>query len=117
MLGKVNKKALLGDIAKVATFNLVAHFLMHLRFNEPLFSEKFIYSLVFILLGFATYHYLLDNMVNAYFDKKAEPKKDAEKVTETTPVTTPVNTSEVKKDEEKKKETYSNYSRSRITIR
>ena len=70
MFGKVNKKALIGDLAKVATFNLLVHFLMHLRFNEPLFSEKFIYSLVFILLGFATYHFFLDSRVNAYFDIK-----------------------------------------------
>lgn len=85
MLGQVNRKALIGDLAKVATFNLVAHFLMHLRFNEPLFSEKFVYSLVFILLGFATYHYLLDSHVNAYFDKKAAVAK---KEPETTPAVT-----------------------------
>jgi hypothetical protein len=84
----VNKKALIGDLAKVATFNLVAHFLMSLRFNEPLLSEKFVYSLVFILLGFAVYHYFLDVHVNNFFDKKAAPAA----ATETTPVTTPVTT-------------------------
>jgi len=98
MFDKVNKKALIGDLAKVATFNLVAHFLMHIRFNEPILSEKFIYSLVFILLGFATYHYLLDAHVNKFFDvKKDDGKKTEEKKTEE------------KKTEEKKKETYRNY--------
>jgi hypothetical protein len=77
MFDKVNKKALLSDLAKVATFNLVAHFLMHVRFNEPIFSEKFVYSLVFILLGFAAYHYLLDAHVNKFFEvKKAEKNEE-----------------------------------------
>ena len=80
MFDKVNKKALLSDLAKVATFNLVAHFLMHVRFNEPIFSEKFVYSLVFILLGFATYHYLLDTHVNKFFDVKKDEKKKEKKV-------------------------------------
>jgi len=102
MFDKVNKKALLSDLAKVATFNLVAHFLMHVRFNEPILSEKFIYSLVFILLGFATYHYLLDAHLNKFFDvKKGDGNKTEEKKTE------------VKKNEEKIKETFHR----RITIR
>lgn len=53
---KVNKKALIIDLTKVACFNIVAHILMNMRYGEPLFNEKFIYSLAFILAGFAVYH-------------------------------------------------------------
>lgn len=63
MLDKLNKKALFSDLVKVATFNIVANFLMYLRFSEPLLDEKFINSLVFILIGFTTYYILLDYQV------------------------------------------------------
>lgn len=53
---KVNKRDLISDLVKVATFNIVAHVLMGSTYNEPMFSEKFVYSLIFILLGFAVYH-------------------------------------------------------------
>ena len=38
----VNRKALISDLVKVATFQIVAHVLMSLRFNEPLFNEKYV---------------------------------------------------------------------------
>jgi hypothetical protein len=53
---KVDKKSLMSDLVKVATFNIIAHVLMGSTYNEPIFSEKFVYSLIFILLGFAVYH-------------------------------------------------------------
>jgi hypothetical protein len=53
---KVNKKALSIDLVKFATYNLVAHILMNMRYEEPLFNEKFIYSLAFILAGLSVYH-------------------------------------------------------------
>ena len=53
---KVNKKDLISDLVKVATFNIVAHVLMGVTYNEPVLSEKFVYSLIFTLLGFALYH-------------------------------------------------------------
>ena len=52
----VDKKGLISDLIKVATFNIVAHILMSSSYNEPIFGEKFVYSLIFILLGFAVYH-------------------------------------------------------------
>jgi len=71
-LSKVNKRALFSDLVKVATFNIVAHVLMGLRFDEPLFSEKFIYSLIFILIGFTVYHVALDLQVVALFKEKVK---------------------------------------------
>ena len=56
---KVNKKDLITDLVKIACFNIVANILMNMRYNEPLLDEKFIYSLAFILIGFATYHILI----------------------------------------------------------
>lgn len=56
---KVNKKDLITDLVKIACFNIVANILMNMRYNEPLLSERFIYSLVFILTGFATYHIVI----------------------------------------------------------
>jgi len=56
---KVNKKDLITDLVKVAIFNIVANILMNVRYQEPLLGEKFIYSLVFILTGFAIYHILV----------------------------------------------------------
>jgi hypothetical protein len=53
---KVNRKDLITDLVKVATFNVVAHILMNMRYGEPLFNERFIYYTTFILIGFATYH-------------------------------------------------------------
>jgi hypothetical protein len=79
MLDKLNKQALISDLVKVATFNLVAHVLMNARYNDPLFNEKFIYSLVFILIGFTVYHIFLDYQVIAWFKEKAGKVKDAVK--------------------------------------
>ena len=56
---KVNKKDLITDLVKIACFNIVANILMNMRYREPLLDEKFIYSLAFILIGFATYHILI----------------------------------------------------------
>jgi hypothetical protein len=56
---KVNKKDLITDLVKIACFNIVANILMNMRYGEPLLSERFIYSLAFILIGFATYHIFL----------------------------------------------------------
>lgn len=56
---KVNKKDLITDLVKVACFNIVANILMNVRYQEPLLNEKFIYSLVFILTGFAVYHIVI----------------------------------------------------------
>jgi|UniRef100_A0A6C0H1B6 hypothetical protein len=53
---KVDRKGLIIDLVKVACFNIVANILMSVRYNEPLLNEKFVYSLVFILTGFAVYH-------------------------------------------------------------
>lgn len=53
---KVNRKALIIDLVKVACFNIVANLLMNVRYGEPALSEKFNYSLIFILAGFAVYH-------------------------------------------------------------
>ena len=58
-LSKVNRKALIIDLVKVACFNIVANILMNVRYGEPVLSEKFIYSLIFILAGFATYHIVI----------------------------------------------------------
>ncbi len=58
-LSKVNRKALITDLVKVACFNIVANILMNVRYGEPMLSEKFIYSLVFILAGFAIYHIVI----------------------------------------------------------
>jgi hypothetical protein len=69
---KVNKKALISDLVKVATFNIVAHVLMGLRFDEPIFSEKFVYSLIFILIGFTVYHVALDLQVVTLFKEKVK---------------------------------------------
>ena len=66
---KVNKRALFSDLVKVATFNIVAHVLMGLRFDDPLFSEKFIYSLLFTLIGFTVYYVVLDPHVVSLFNK------------------------------------------------
>ena len=81
---KVNKKALISDLVKVATFNIVAHVLMGLRFDEPLFSEKFLYSLIFILIGFTVYHVALDLQVVALFKEKVKAgiQKVKNKITE-----------------------------------
>lgn len=82
-LSKVNKKDLFSDLVKVATFNIVAHVLMGLRFNEPLFSEKFIYSLIFILIGFTVYHVALDPHIVSLFNKlKAGVKNVKNKIAE-----------------------------------
>jgi len=56
---KVNKRDLITDLVKVACFNIVANILMNVRYQEPLLNEKFIYSLVFILTGFAVYHIII----------------------------------------------------------
>ena len=74
----LNKKALASDLVKVATFNVVAHVLMHLRFGDALFDEKFVYSLIFILLGFTLYHVAIDFHVLALFKEKV--KAGVEKV-------------------------------------
>ena len=66
-LSKVDKKALVGDLVKVATFNIVAHALMSYKYGDELFNEKFVYSLIFILIGFAIYHVVLDKHVISYF--------------------------------------------------
>ena len=58
-LSKVNKKDLITDLVKVACFNIVANILMSMRYNEPLLEEKFLYSLAFILIGFAVYHVII----------------------------------------------------------
>ena len=76
-LSKVNKKDLFSDLVKVATFNIVAHVLMGLRFDEPLFSEKFIYSLLFILIGFTVYYVVLDPHVVSLFNKLKAGVKSA----------------------------------------
>ena len=76
MLDKLNKKALFSDLVKVATFNIVANLLMHLRFNEPLLDEKFLYSLVFILIGFTTYYILLDYQVLDYVKRQYKYVKE-----------------------------------------
>lgn len=68
----LNKKALASDLVKVATFNIVAHVLMHVRFGDALFDEKFIYSLIFILLGFTLYHVAVDFHVLALFKEKVK---------------------------------------------
>jgi hypothetical protein len=64
-----DKKALVSDLLKVATFNIVAHYLMHVRFGDALFDEKFIYSLVFILLGFALYHVVIAGYIKNLLSK------------------------------------------------
>jgi len=58
-LSKVNKVDLVDDLVKVATFNVVAHVLMNVRYGEPLFNERFVYFTLFVLAGFATYHIVL----------------------------------------------------------
>ena len=58
---KVNKKALIKDLVFFGTFNIVAHLLMNMRFNEPLLNEKFIYSLAFVLIGITVYHLFVDS--------------------------------------------------------
>lgn len=58
-LSKVNKKDLITDLVKIACFNIVANILMSMRYNEPLLEEKFLYSLAFILIGFAVYHVII----------------------------------------------------------
>ena len=68
----LNKKALASDLVKVATFNVVAHVLMHVRFGDALFDSKFIYSLIFILLGFTLYHVAVDYHVVALFKEKVK---------------------------------------------
>lgn len=65
-----NKKSLVTDLVKVATFNIVAHILMHVKYNDSLFDTKFIYSLIFILIGFTVYHLYLDSIVSSYFTVK-----------------------------------------------
>jgi hypothetical protein len=67
---KVNKKALVEDLVKVATFNIVAHVLMSIKYGDELFSDKFVYSLIFILIGFTVYHVLLDSRVRSLFKTK-----------------------------------------------
>jgi hypothetical protein len=56
---KVNRKDLIIDLVKFACFNIVANILMNVRDQEPIFSEKFVYSLVFLLTGFAVYHIVI----------------------------------------------------------
>ena len=56
---KVNRKDLITDLVKVACFHIVANILMGYKFGEPQLSERFVYSLVFTLVGFATYHILI----------------------------------------------------------
>ena len=56
---KVNRKDLITDLVKIACFNIVANILMNVRYQEPLLSEKFLYSLAFILTGFAVYHIII----------------------------------------------------------
>jgi hypothetical protein len=58
---KVNKKALIKDLVFFGTFNLIAHILMNMRYNDPLFSEKFIYSLAFVLIGITVYHLFVES--------------------------------------------------------
>jgi len=58
-LSKVDKKSLITDLVKIACFNIVANLLMSIRYEEPLLSEKFLYSLTFILTGFAVYHIII----------------------------------------------------------
>jgi hypothetical protein len=71
---KVNKRELISDLVKVATFNIVAHVLMGSTYNEPILGEKFIYSLIFILLGFAVYHVLIHRRL-MNFVRKCEGRK------------------------------------------
>jgi hypothetical protein len=59
-LSKVNKKALIKDLVFFGTFNFVAHILMNMRYNDPLLSEKFIYSLAFVLIGITVYHVFVE---------------------------------------------------------
>jgi hypothetical protein len=66
-LRKVNKKALVEDLVKVATFQIVAHVLMSYKYGEELFNDKFVYSVIFTLIGFTVYHVLLDSRVNSLF--------------------------------------------------
>jgi hypothetical protein len=69
-LSKVDRKGLIIDLVKVATFNIVAHILMNMRYGDPLFNEKFIYSLVFILAGFVFYHIFVGPRLEAELNKK-----------------------------------------------
>lgn len=69
MFKNLDKTGLITDLVKVATFNIVANILMNLRFGEPLLDQKFLYSLVFILVGFAAYHIFLHRRVVKLVDR------------------------------------------------
>ena len=56
---KVNKRDLYTDLVKVACFHIVANILMGTTYGEPMLSQRFIHSLLFTLIGFATYHILI----------------------------------------------------------
>jgi len=62
---KVNRKQLIKDLVFFSVFHSVAHVLMNMRFGDPLLSEKFIYSLVFILAGVSVYHLFVDSRLEA----------------------------------------------------
>jgi hypothetical protein len=62
---KVNKVDLVDDLVKVATFNVVAHVLMNVRYGEPLFNERFVYFTLFVLTGFAVHHIFLRRRAQA----------------------------------------------------
>jgi hypothetical protein len=73
---KVDKKALFSDLVKVATFNIFAHLLISSTYNEPLFAEKFVYSLVYILMGFAVYHVLIHKHLMKFIEGCDGSRKD-----------------------------------------
>jgi len=64
-LNKVNKKQLIKDLVFFMTFQGVAHILMHMRYEEPLFNEKFVNTLSFILIGITVWHiFILPRLEN-----------------------------------------------------
>ena len=46
---KVNKRDLYTDLVKVACFHIVANILMGTTYGEPMLSQRFIHSLLFLV--------------------------------------------------------------------
>lgn len=58
-------KPLINDLIKVATFQIVAHLLGLYAAGKinQMFNKDFLQTLVFVLIGFAVYHLLINKLI------------------------------------------------------
>lgn len=60
---KSAQNALINDIVKTATWMIVVHVLTMSRDKKPMFDEKSVYDIIFVLVGLAVYNLVVVNIV------------------------------------------------------